>query len=72
MKTKEADGGLIYQVAEVFKELKLEKAETPAGRNIKSSDEQTGRYDLRSLPGRTSEGNGDILCSEQYSHCYPA
>ena len=24
------------------------------------------------LPGRTSEGNGDILRSEQYSHCYPA
>ena len=55
MKTKEADGGLIYQVAEVFKELKLERQETP-GRKYKGSDEQTGRYDLRSLPGRTSEG----------------
>ncbi len=71
MKTKEANGGLIYQVAEVFKELKLEKAKRPQGEN-KGSDEQTGRYDLQSLPGRTSEGNGRHTCSEQYSHCYPA
>ena len=70
MKTKEADGGLIYQVAEVFKELKLEKAKRPQGENIKAQMSKLG--DLRSLPGRTSEGNGDILCSEQYSHCYPA
>ena len=42
MKTKEADGGLIYQVAEVFKELKLEKAKRPQGENIKAQMSKLG------------------------------
>ena len=42
MKTKEVDGGLIYQVAEVFKELKLEKAKRPQGENIKAQMSKLG------------------------------
>lgn len=42
MKTIEADGGLIYQVAEVFKELKLEKAKRPQGENIKAQMSKLG------------------------------
>lgn len=42
MKTIEADGGLIYPVAEVFKELKLEKAKRPQGENIKAQMSKLG------------------------------